>query len=162
VVFSLALPVTRGKVVTAKTLAAAVNCFVLLVMTLVASLALAARYQPDRAFFEFLFLCMIALFIMQMIFLAAGVFLGCVMKHYKQSSAVAIALLLGTYFLSVLSGLSENLEFLKYFTPFEYFDPATLLHESRIDLAYVGLSAGITAVCLVGAYLAYSKRDLYI
>ena len=160
--FSLALPVTRGKVVTAKTLAAAVNCIVLLVITLGASLANAAKYQPDSAFFEFLFLCMIALFIMQMIFLAVGIFLGCAMKHYKQSSAVAIALLLGTYFLSVLSGLSENLEFLKYFTPFEYFDPATLLHESRIDLAYAALSAGIIAVCLVGAYLAYSKRDLYI
>jgi len=97
-----------------------------------------------------------------MIFLAVGIFLGCAMKHYKQSSAVAIALLLGTYFLSVLSGLSEDLEFLKYFTPFEYFDPARLLHESSIDLAYVGLSAGIIAVCLVGAYLTYSRRDLYI
>jgi hypothetical protein len=26
----------------------------------------------------------------------------------------------------------------------------------------VGLSAGIIAVCLVGAYLTYSRRDLYI
>ena len=29
-------------------------------------------------------------------------------------------------------------------------------------LASVGLSAGIIAVCLVGAYLTYSRRDLYI
>jgi ABC-2 type transport system permease protein len=160
--FSLALPVTRGKLVTAKTLAAAVNCIALLVITLGASLANVARYQPDRAFFDFLFLSMIAFFMMQMIFLAVGVFLGCAMKHYKRASSVAISLWLGTFFLSVLSGLSENLEFLKYFTPFKYFDPARLLHESRIDLAYVGLSAGIIAVCLVGAYLAYSRRDLYI
>ena len=75
---------------------------------------------------------------------------------------MAVALLLGTYFLSVLSGLSEKLEFLKYFTPFKYFDPALLLRESRIDLAYVALSAGIIALCLVGAYLTYSRRDLYI
>jgi ABC-2 type transport system permease protein len=160
--FSLALPVTRGKLVTAKTLAAAVNCFALLVITLGVSLANAARYKPDRAFYDFLFLSMVALFILQMIFLAVGIFLGCAMKHYKRASSVAISLWLGTFFLSVLSGLSENLEFLKYFTPFKYFDPARLLHESRIDLAYVGLSAGIIAVCLVGAYLAYSRRDLYI
>jgi len=160
--FSLALPVTRRKIVTAKTLAAAVNCIGLLVITLGASLANVARYQPDRAFFDFLFLSMIALFIMQMIFLAVGIFLGCALKHYKQASAVAVALLLGTYFLSVLSGLSENLEFLKYLTPFKYFDPATLLHESRIDITFVVISAGIIAVCLVGAYLTYAKRDLYI
>jgi ABC-2 type transport system permease protein len=62
----------------------------------------------------------------------------------------------------VLSGLSENLEFLKYVSPFKYFDPAMLLHESRIDITFVAISAGIIAVCLVGAYLTYSKRDLYI
>ena len=160
--FSLALPVSRSKIVTAKTLAAAVHCVGLLVVTFGASLANVARYQPDRAFYDFLILSMIALFIMQMIFLAAGIFLGCALKNAKQAGAVAVALMLGTYFLSVFSALSEKLEFLKYFTPFKYFDPAKLLHESRIDLAYVALSAGIIAVCLVGAYLTYSKRDLYI
>jgi ABC-2 type transport system permease protein len=160
--FSLVLPVTRAKVVTAKLLAAAVNCFALLLITLGASLANVARYRPDSAFFEFLFLSMIALFIMQLTFLAAGVFLGCALRHARQASAVAVALMLGTYFLSVLSGLSEKLEFLKYLTPFKYFDPAVLLHESRINMAYVALSAGIITVCLVAAYLAYSRRDLYI
>jgi ABC-2 type transport system permease protein len=160
--FSLVLPVTRAKVVTAKLLAAAVNCFALLLITMGASLANVARYKPDSAFFDFLFLSVIALFIMQMIFLAVGIFLGCVLRHSKQASAVAVALMLGTYFASVLSGLSEHLEFLKYLSPFAYFDPALLLHQSRLDLAYVGLSAGIIAVCLVGAYLAYSRRDLYI
>ena len=160
--FSLALPVTRSKIVTAKTLAAAVNCVALMVITLGASLANVARYEPDRAFFDFWFLSMIALFIMQMIFLAAGVFLGCALKNAKQAGAVAVALMLGTYFLSIISELSEHLELFKYFSPFAYFDPAVLLRESRLDLAYVALSAGIIAVCLVGAYMTYSKRDLYI
>jgi ABC-2 type transport system permease protein len=160
--FSVALPVTRGKLVAAKTLSVAVNCFALLVITLGVSLVNAARYKPDSAFFGFLLLSMIAFFIMQMIFLAVGIFLGCAMKHYKRAGSVAISLWLGTFFLSVLSGLSEDLGFLKYFTPFAYFDPAMLLHESRLDLAFVGLSAGIIAVCLIGAYMTYSKRDLYI
>jgi ABC-2 type transport system permease protein len=160
--FSLALPVSREKTVTAKILAAAVNCFALLLITLGASLANVARYKPDSAFFDFFFLSMIALFFMQMTFLAAGIFLGCAMKQHKRASSVAVALLLGTYFLSVLSGLSENLEFLKCFTPFEYFDPALLLRESRLDPIYVALSVRIIAVSLFGAYLTYSRRDLYI
>jgi len=73
-----------------------------------------------------------------------------------------VSLLLGTYFLSVVSGLSRDLEFLKYFSPFKYFDIASLLHDSRIDITFVGISAGIIAVCLVGAYVSYSKRDLCI
>jgi ABC-2 type transport system permease protein len=160
--FSLTLPVTRSRLVTAKALAALVNCIALLLVTLAASLVSAAQYQPDSEFFGFLRLCMVALFIMQLIFLAIGIFLGCAMKRYKRASAVAVALLLGTYFLSVLSGLNKNLDFLKYLTPFKYFDPALLLRESRFDLLYVGLSLAIIVASMIGAYLTYSRRDLYI
>jgi len=160
--FSLTLPVTRSKLVTAKTLAALVNCLGLLLITWVATRVSAARYQPDSGFYDFLSLSMLPLFIMQMIFLAIGVFLGCAMKNYRRASSVAVSLLLGTYFLSVVSGLSRDLEFLKYFSPFKYFDIASLLHDSRIDITFVGISAGIIAVCLVGAYVSYSKRDLCI
>jgi len=141
--FSLALPVPRSRLVTAKTLAAAVNCIGLLIITWGVSLAHAAKYQPDSQFYGFLSLCMLAL-------------------HYKRSSSGAVSLLLGTYFLSVVSGLNKDLDFLKYFSPFRYFDPAVLLHESKIDIAFVWLSAGIIAVCMVGAYVSYSKRDMYI
>jgi ABC-2 type transport system permease protein len=92
---------------------------------------------------------MLALLIMQMTFLAVGIFLGCAMKQYKRAGSIAVSLLLGTYFLSIISGLNENLEFLKYLSPFEYFKPATLLNESRLDITFVWISAGIIAICLV-------------
>jgi len=160
--FSLTLPIPRSRLVTAKTLAAIVNCIGLLLITWGVSLFNAAKYQPDGEFYDFLTLSMLALFIMQMIFLAVGIFLGSAMKHYKRASSVAVSLLLGTFFLSIVSGLSEDLEFLQYFTPFKYFNPATLLHESKIDINFVWLSVAIIAVCMVGAYVTYSKRDLYI
>mgnify|MGYP001826308730 CR=1 FL=1 len=160
--FSLTLPVTRGKVVTAKLLAALVNCITLLLITAAASLFSMSPYELDSEFYTFLWLSMLALFIVQMIFLAVGLLLGCAMKQYKRASAVAVSLLLGTYFVSVISELSEPLDFLKYVSPFTYFDPAVLLRESRLELGYVGLSVGIIAACVVGAYLTYSRRDLYI
>lgn len=160
--FSLTLPVTRSRLVTAKTLAALVNCIGLLLITWGASLVSAAKYQPDSEFYRFLRLCMLALFIMQLIFLAVGIFLGCAMKQYRRASPVAVSLLLGTYFLSVVSGLNKNLDFLKYFSPFKYFDAGVLLRESKIDIAFVGLSLAIILVSMVGAYLTYARRDLYI
>lgn len=160
--FSLTLPVTRSRLVTAKTLAALVNCIGLLLITWGASIVSAAHYQPDAGFYSFLALCMLALFIMQLIFLAIGIFLSCAIKQYKQASSVAVSLLLGTYFLSVISTLNKNLDFLKYFSPFRYFDAAEILHKSQIDMAFVGLSLVIIVVSMVGAYVTYARRDLYI
>jgi ABC-2 type transport system permease protein len=160
--FTLTLPITRQKLITSKILAAVVNSIGLLTVMWVASLILVARFQPDSAFYEFLALSMVSLFIIQMVFLSVGIFLGCSMKQYKRAGAVAVSVLLGTYFLSVISGLNENLEFLRYFSPFAYFNPATLLNESRIELSFVILSLGIIVVLIIGGYYTYSKRDLYI
>ena len=160
--FSLTLPVTRRRLVTAKALAALVNCFALLLITWVVSLASAAAYQPDAAFFKFLALSMLALFFIQLIFLAIGVLLGCAMKRYRMASAAALFVLLGTYFLSVVVTLDKNLDFLKYLSPFKYFDAATLLHQSRFDLIFVGLSLAIILASMAAAYRVYDRRDLYI
>jgi ABC-2 type transport system permease protein len=160
--FTLTLPISREKLVTAKILAALVNCIALLLIMWGASLVAVAQYNPDSDFYEFLFLCMQALFIIQMVFLAVGVFLGCAMKQYKRSGSAAVTLLLGAYFFSIISGLSKNFEFLKYISPFKYFNPATMLHESSIDINYVFLSCGIILVCITAGYITYARRDLYI
>ena len=160
--FALTLPVTRSKLITGKTLAAAVNCIVLLLVTWASTILIAQQYQPDSEFYRFLNWLMVALFVMELTFLSIGVFLGSAMKRYRQAGSVAVTLLLATYILSIISQLDNNLEFLKYFSPFTYFSPALILRDSKIDLGYVLLSAGIILVCLVGAYITYSKRDLYI
>jgi ABC-2 type transport system permease protein len=99
---------------------------------------------------------------MQLTFLSIGIFFGCAMKRYKNSSSAAVSLILGTYFISVISGLDQSLEFLKYFTPFKYFDAGFMLRELRLDPFFVALSLVIIALSMVGAYLAYNRRDLYI
>lgn len=160
--FILTLPVTRGRLITAKTLAALVNCVGLLFITWGASLFAAAPYQPDSGFYQFLRLCMLALLILQLIFLAIGIFLGCAMKRHKLASSVAVSLLLGTYFLSIISTLDQDLNFLKYLSPFRYFDAGVLLRESRIEMPFVWLSLSLIAVSIAGAYWIYARKDLYI
>ncbi len=160
--FSLTLPISRSKLITRKILAGVVYCIGLLIVMWGASLASVAKHNPDPAFYEFLNLLMVTLFILQMIFFSVGILLGCAMKQYKRASSTAVMILLGTYFLSVIVGLSEKLDFLKYFSPFKYFNPADLLRNAEIDVSYVFLSLGIIVVSVIGGYLTYSKRDLYI
>ncbi len=160
--FDLTLPVTRSRVVTAKALAALVNCIALLLITWVVSLIGAQSYAPDAGFYRFLALLMLALFILELIFLAIGIFLGCAMKRYKRVTSVAVAVLLTTYFLSIISALNKDLDWLKYFSPFKYFDAVEMLYEARIDPTFLGLSLAIVVVSMAGAYLTYARRDLYI
>lgn len=160
--FSLTLPVTRRRVVTAKSLAALVNSVALLFVCWGAILYGASSYPAEEGFSSYVALSMLAMFMMELIFLALGIFLGCALKQYKRAGSIAVSLLLGTYILSIMAGLDQNLDFLQYLTPFSYFNPAKILINSSLELTYVLLSLGIIAAAMVGAYLTYNRRDLYI
>ena len=160
--FSLVLPVTRGRVVTAKALAALVNCIAFVLITWVISIVAVRSYNPDQAFYDFLALEMQAMFAIELIFLAIGLLLGCAMKQYKLSGSAAVAIILTTYFMSIISSMQEKLDFLKYFTPFKYFDAGELFRSGKMDGAYLLLSAAIIVVCVATAYWIYNRRDLYI
>jgi ABC-2 type transport system permease protein len=160
--FSLVLPVTRTRVITAKALATLVNCIAFVLITWGVSLLAVKQFSPDKAFYDFLALEMRALFVIELIFLALGLLLGCAMQQYKRSASTAVAIILATYFMSVAAGMQEKLDFLKWFTPFKYFDAAALIRDGKMDSTYLLLSATIIVACVVLAYLAYNRRDLYI
>ena len=160
--FSLVLPVSRSRVITAKALAALVNCIAFVLITWVVSLVAVRSYNPDQAFHDYLALEMRAMFSIELIFLAIGLLLGCAMKQYKRSGAIAVAIILATYFMSIISVMQAKLDFLKYFTPFKYFDAGDLFRNGKMDGTYLLLSAAIIVVCVAAAYWFYNKRDLYI
>lgn len=160
--FSLSLPVTRGRLVTAKTLAVVVNCLVLLLVSWGAILYGSSSYQPETGYYRFVALSMLALLILQLVFLAVGILLGCAMKQYRRVGSVAISVLLAAYILSAISSLDQKLDFLHYLSPFTYFNPGNLLRDASLDLTYVAISLGIILAAMTGAYLSYARRDLYI
>jgi len=160
--FSLVLPVSRSRVVTAKALAALVNCVAFVLITWAVSLVAVQSYNPDQAFLDFLALEMQAMFMIELIFLAIGLLLGCAMQKYKLSSSTAIAIILTTYFMSIISGMQESLNFLKYFTPFKYFDAGEIFRAGELNGTYLLISAAIILASLAAAYWTYNRRDLYI
>jgi ABC-2 type transport system permease protein len=160
--FSLTLPVTRTRLVTAKIAAAGVNCLVLLLVTWGVTLAGSQSFEPDQVFFKFVPTSMLVFALMQLIFLALGIFLGCAIHSHKKAGSLAVTLILASYVASILTELSDDLAFLNYISPFNFFDPAVVLRESHLDPFFVGLSLAISAIAFVAAYIAYNRRDLYI
>jgi ABC-2 type transport system permease protein len=160
--FSLVLPVSRSRVITAKALAALVNCIAFVLITWLVSLVMVRSYKPDQSFYSYLALQMQAMFVIELTFLAIGLLLGCVLKQYKRSGAIAIAIILVTYFMSIISAMQQKLDFLKYFTPFRYFDAGELFRNMKMNSSYLLISLAIIIVSVILAYWVYNRRDLYI
>jgi ABC-2 type transport system permease protein len=160
--FLFTLPVTRHKVIIEKLLAAVINCLILLGVTCLAVIVSTSKYNPDQGFFNFLGLCMLSIFVVQIIFLSIGMLMASILKRYKKSGSISAAILLCTYILSVLIGFSEKIEFMKYITPFKYFEPLYLLNNNKMEVVYFILSLGIISLSLIGTFVFYQKRDLHL
>ena len=160
--FALVLPISRSRLVTAKALAALAACGAFVLITWGVSILSVQSYQPDREFYDFLALEMLAMFLIEVIFLAVGLLLGCAMQRYKRAGSTAVAVILVTYFLSIVADLQDNMAFLRYLTPFKYFSAADLFRSGKIETLSLLLTAVIVAVSIAAAYWAYNRRDLYI
>jgi ABC-2 type transport system permease protein len=160
--FSLVLPVSRSRVITAKLLAALVNCIAFVLVTWAFSYLSVRSYKVETGFFTFLGLEMQAMFALELLFLALGLLLGCAMKQYKLSGSIAVGIPLAAYILSVFAGMQTKWDFLKYFTPFKYFDAGEFLRTGALNGNYLLLSAGLIVVFVLAAYWFYNRRDLSI
>ncbi len=160
--FLLTLPVSRQRVIAGKWIAALANCVILLGVTGIVLIALIAKYEPDRSVYAFLGILSISTLILQLLFLSIGMLMASLLKRYKRSGSVSVSILLVTYFLSVLVGLSDKIDFLKYLTPFKYFEASYLLNEHKLEGIYLLISMCIIAVGMIGTFIFYPKRDVHI
>ncbi len=160
--FTLVLPLPRGRILLEKFLAALTMCVAFPLVTWAISIVAVRSYSPDPDFYRFLRLEMLAMFLIELIFLALGFFLGCFMKSSRRSGSAALVILLAAYFLSILQGLDKRLDFLKHITPFKYFEPARWAGTGRFEPLYLALTLGAFATLTAAGFWAYSRRDIAI
>jgi ABC-2 type transport system permease protein len=66
----------------------------------------------------------------------------------------------GAYFLNILANLTEDLEFIKYITPYGYTDGSQIITDGALKLAPLLVGAGITTLSVALAYARYLKKDI--
>lgn len=160
--FLMTLPIKRASVITRKLIASVLCCTILLLVVAVSILVAITPYETETFFAEFFSLVMLSSFVTMLIFLSIGMLLAAVIRRHKLSSGLGIGIAFAMYIASVVSALSENMEFLKYITPFMYFDASYMLRELSVEPIFILLSCIIVLISVIGTFAIYQKRDLYL
>lgn len=160
--FLMVKPVSRGKIITAKLLASLFNIVVFNLVTLVLSIALLGKYSNGEDITGEIFLLMVAMFFLQLMFLTIGTGIAAVSRQPKSTASVAMALLLVSFILSSAINMYSDVKFLKYITPFQYFEAEKLLNQGEIEPLFLFLSIVIIAAFVYVTYAFYKKRDLNV
>jgi len=160
--FLYAKPISRAKVVTEKLLAAVTILFVLNIATLLSSISSVAAVNKGVFYGPEVSLSMAGLFMIQIIFMVIGSASAAIVRKPKYAGATASAIMFSTFFLSMWLDITEKLPWLKYFTPFKYFDARVFARHQTFDYAFLVISLVLIAAMLAATYVFYQKRDLSV
>jgi len=158
--FLFVKPLTRKYIISIKILAAFINILAFDVVTYIISIISVANYNTGKSLNYSIFLVVVALFIIQLLFLGLGLLLGAVAKNSKTATSIISAVILGVFVLKVIIDLQDKLKYLEIFSPFEYFKSDIVMFDHQINLPYTVFSFFLVILCTGLTYYFFGKRDL--
>lgn len=79
----------------------------------------------------------------------------------KSGTGIGLGLAAILYFLNIIANITEDAQWLKYFTPFAYADAADILEDASLDPVLCGIGCAVTAAAAAGAFLIYIRKDIH-
>ncbi|MGO4544140.1 ABC transporter permease subunit [Paenibacillus sp. 2TAB23] len=158
--FLFVKPISKNKVILSKLLAALANLAVLNIVSLVASLILVVKYSKGESVSGDIAITMAGMFILQLLFLVIGSATAAVYNNPKKAAPLSTGVLLVTYMLSIAIDLNVHLNFLKYLSPFKYFEAKNLMYGGGFEASFLLLSIVLIAALTVITFMCFKKRDL--
>ncbi|MGM7701429.1 ABC transporter permease subunit [Pseudalkalibacillus sp. Hm43] len=160
--FLLSKPISRTSLVTQKMLVIIVN--VVLFNLFVSLINLTGFMLVDDGTFEFypFVLMSIAPILLHLTFASIAFLLSSIFRKGRQILSITVGLVFITYFLQVISSVSDKLENLKYMSPFVYVDAADIITNESIKGLYLAIMLSIMIICTISTYLYYRKKDIAV
>ena len=155
--FLLTHPLSRMRIISEKLFAAFVQVCLLnaaaIIISFLCMLAIDVEFEIGTLALVFLAYLLLQLEI-------AAVTFGISAFMRRGALGVGLGFVFGTYFMNILSNLTEDLKFFKYITPFGYADGAYIIPEKSLDIKYLAVGMVIAAVGIAAAYWKYTKKDI--
>ena len=152
------LPITRTKIMTNKII---VSITYILLMVLILGVfnyvALSISGSFDHK--QFIFLSITPIFIGLPLF-AINLFVSMFLHKSKKVVGISLGMVFIFYLFNVLSELSVNVEFMKYFSIYTLADIRNVIASGIINYINVVISLTITVVFILWSYIVYDRKDL--
>ena len=152
------LPVTRNKIMTNKIIVGITYIITLLVVFgLFNYVALLLSGDFNKT--QFLLLSVVPILVALPLF-AINLFISTFFHKNKKTIGISLGIVFFFYIISVISELSNSVEFLKYFSIYTLSDVRNIMSNIEFNPILIPISIVITIAFIVGSYIRYNKKEL--
>lgn len=160
--FLFVKPVSRSKIISYKLIVASVNIVIFNIVAAVSSIYLVGKYSDGQSMTGDIINAMLGMLLLQVLFLLIGSTIAAVCKRPRIAVSLSTGIILVTYIASIAIDLNEKLAFMRFFTPFKYFEAKFVMNGEGLDIFFVLLSLSMIVILLMITFLFYRKRDLNV
>ncbi len=156
--FLLTHPIRRSRVLTEKLIALVLQVLLLnglVFLVCLGSIVFIEEAIPWRS------LCLIHLAFLLVQGELIGICFGISAFLRRGSAGVGLGLATIFYFMNLLANLSEDLQWLKYLTPFGYAEAADIVTEQCLDTGKIALGMVFALLGILIGYIKYTKKDIH-
>lgn len=158
--FLLPKPIARGKILTAKFLAALLALTITNLSVWASSFFVINLVRDGRDYdVNSVLLILSTIVIFQLYFLTVGIFISLLMKRVRSVTPLSMALAFGMYILNVFGGMLGD-DKLEIISPFRHFDPNYILANNAYELPLVMISVAVIVIAISASYVLYQKRNI--
>ena len=153
----LTMPVSRVRIVTEKLLFSVIHILIVNVAVFAVCMLGTLAISVDANYGQ-MTLILISYLFMQLEIMAITFGISAFLK--RGGLGIGIGIGFGLYFMSILANLTDELEFLKYLTPFGFADSGHIISEGGLEpiSLTVGIIFSVAGIAL--AYYQYNKKDI--
>lgn len=152
------LPVTRKKIVLNK-VSVGIIYIILMILTLLIFNFIGLKFIEEFNEKQFLLLSITPIFSSLVIFTLC-LFLSTFTHKTKKTLGISLEIVFMSYFLQIISEMSDKTEFLKYISIFTLADIRNVISNIEINPLMVILSLAISIVLLILTIIRYEKKEL--
>lgn len=156
--FLFSKPITRFKIAFSKLMAAITYIAVYTVLVFFAALMSLKAINVTYSMKTF-WLLALSVFLALLLFGFLCFFVSMLVYRTKTIVPISVGIVAGTYILKAVSGISTKSAFLKYLSPYEYFDSSQIIQNNSLRIPYLIISVAIMFICIILGLTIYNTKD---
>ena len=153
-----AKPISRNKIITSKILVGMFYIILMISIILLFNLVGLSLIE-DFDLKLFLLLSISPILICIPIFFISMI-ISCIFNKTKKTIGISIGIVFISYFLMIISNLSDTTEFFKYFSIYSLGDPRNIILNNNISFLNIIICIFVSLVFIFGIYKIYSRKEL--
>lgn len=155
--FLLTHPVSRTRVLTEKLLAVILQVLIFNVVVAAGSV-ISIKLIGESAEWEVFTLLHLAFLVLQLELACICFGISAFLK--RGSIGIGLGLAAVFYFVNIIYNISDDLDFLKYLTPYTYAEASAIVADKELNLTLMGIGIAAAVIGAAVGYIRYNRKDI--